>query len=240
MSHHGGRKKSIHVSSRLAASVAIACGCATGCFAIFPLDAYGPGAGDGGDSAETSVSDPDASRPDATRDASTLEGGSIAFVTSERFAGRGVNGLEGADSRCAGIAREAGLDGSFKALLGDRQTDLKSRLRADAGRIVTRNGVLVAESLDDLLANGPRTPFVEDERGTAVQTGGGCNDGRAAWTGALPDGGPGATDCNRWDGFPTPSTDGTAGTIGSTTAGLWLSACSRPCENAASLYCLQQ
>jgi len=240
MSGHEVHSKKSRVSSRLVAAIAVGCGCVTGCFAIFPLDAYGPGAGDGGDPPETSAPDPDASRPDAAREASAIEGGSIAFVTSERIAGRGVNGLEGADSRCAAIARDAGLDGSFKALLGDRQTDLGSRLRSDAGRIVTRNGVLVAESLDDLLANGPRTPFVEDERGTAVQTGGGCNDGRAAWTGALPDGGAGASDCNRWDGFPAPSADGTAGTIGATGAGQWLSACSRPCENAASLYCLQQ
>lgn len=238
MSRHPRQRKRRFVSSRLVAAAALGCGCATGCFAIFPLDAYGPGAGDGGEPAETSVTNPDAARPDATGEASTAEGGSIAFVTSERIAGRGINGLEGADSRCAAIARDAALDGSFKAILGDRGTDLKSRLRSDAGRIVTRNGVVLADSLDDLLANGPRAPFVEDERGTAVQTGGTCTDGRAAWTGALPDGGASSSDCTRWDGF-TPN-DGTAGTIGATSSGQWLSACARPCENTASLYCLQQ
>lgn len=227
------KPKRIRVT-RVLAAAAFACAGASGCFALFPLDEYGPGAADG--SVPVGDADVDGARVDAPSDADLRYEGSIAFVTSARLTSGAVNGIANADIVCQLLAADAGIDASFKAFLGDRANDATQRLRLDGGRIVTRRGGLVAESWTELLTRGPKNAFYEDERGNAVARGGTCEDGGAVWTGAMSDGGRTSDDCSRWDENTPP---GAAGLLGETSPRA-ISACLRPCGNPASLYCFQQ
>ncbi len=229
-------KRSARVRTvRRSAAIALVLGGLSGCFALFDLDGYGPGPSEVDEAGAIDVVPDrrDASAPDVRYE------GSIAFVTSVPIGGRAFNGVANADVFCTFLASDAGLDASFRAFLGDRQTDPANRLVLDGGRIVTRQGQLVAESWSELLTTGPRVAIAETERGVVVVASGTCEDGGAVWTGALPDGGRYPNDdCGRWGLGPT-SGNGHAGALGKK-GPEWASACDRPCTNPASLLCFQQ
>lgn len=208
---------------------------ASGCFALFSLDEYGPAeardATDGG-------GDADATARDATAADASAPGRTV-FVTRETFSGD-VGGLDGGDDKCQRVAVDAGLEGTFRAWLGDSRNGTLERFVLDAGPLRLTNGTLVAASTLDLAARGPQSAIVVDQRGEMVTLGGGCGDGGlVAWTGTLPDGGSaGSLDCARWRSGAAPGT-GNAGLVGGP-AGTWTMACVRGCQTAAALYCIAQ
>lgn len=214
------------------AAVSVAC---AGCFALFDVEGYGPAieADDGGGGADATL---DARADvDAGFDAGDTR---LVFLTREAFAGGTLSSNEGADELCELAARDAGLDASFMALIGDRNAPAATRVSADGGALVTVTGELVARSVTDLFASGPAVAIDVDPLGARVEVVADCFDGgTAVWTGAFLDGGEQTWgDCSNW-----ASVSG-VGIIGRplTRAPDWLAACYRSCAESASLYCIER
>jgi hypothetical protein len=219
------------VATVLAAGIVLA---TTGCFALFSLDGYGPlaEAPDGSVDADT--------KSDAAVDArDAAPPGRTIFVTSQTFTGD-LGTRDGGDSKCQSAAKDAGLPGTYRAWLSEQGSGVLDRLVTDAGPLRLVNGAMVASSTADLAKAGPRTGIVLDERGTK-RGGGVCEDGGLiAWTGTGPDGSAPTmfgSDCAQWR--TSGGQPGLAGLVGSTDDS-WTSACTRPCNQQAALYCIQQ
>ncbi len=75
------------------------------------------------------------------------------FVTSELYMGD-LGGLAGADTKCQSLADKAGLTGTFKAWLGTFEVPPTTRLYHSPGRYKRVDGVVVADSFEQLM-NGP-------------------------------------------------------------------------------------
>lgn len=119
----------------------------------------------------------------------------IVFIT--RHAGTGdIGGPEGADAICNQEAAEAGLPGTFRALLGADgvgPNDDASFFRSENG-YCRADYVAFADSWVDLVLNGPSMPLVVKADGTAFLVG----DTVFAWTGLDKDMQPTLNDCNAW------------------------------------------
>lgn len=129
----------------------------------------------------------------------------LVFASSATFTGN-LGGLAGADQRCAALAADAGLSGTFLAFLStvsdggvvaapDRFTGPDPwilRQRDARGRLL--------KPFDDAasLRSPPRSPVDQDEHGRVLF----LSDKRQVWTGTLLDGGLDA---------PTPMRDTTCG-----------------------------
>jgi len=223
-------REAARAPKRLLAFVALSIA-SSGCFALFELGEYGPPS----PVEEAGPAQDQAAPPQV--ETGPPPGAKTVFVTRQAFRGGDLAGLAGADSLCTKSATDAGVSGTFKALLNDRESSIGSRLVLDAGPLVTRSGRLVAPTVSDLFVSGPRTAIDVDERGQAVAVSQDCGNGATAvWTGSTTDGGPASTnDCSRWS-----AVSGAGGAGIPVTDGNWISACSRTCEKAALLYCVQQ
>ncbi|MBX3192483.1 MAG: hypothetical protein KF819_36165 [Labilithrix sp.] len=209
----------------------------TGCFALFDLDGYGtlPAAEDAGPDALDA-----AAKPDAVDAAPRPR---IVFVTRERWSGD-LGGLDGGDARCQAVAADAGLAGAWTAWLSDGE-------RLDGGAGGTKvlldgrplrlpNGALVAAKATDLASRGPLAPIDVDQHGRPIEAGTGCdNGGVPVWTATLSDGGALENediDCGNWS---RTFGAGVVGIVGGGDAD-WTVACTRPCAQAAALYCFER
>ena len=119
------------------------------------------------------------------------------FITSETYHGNKLEGLAGADARCAFLAAKAGLDNPlrFKAWLSTPTVSAASRLRHSAGRYVLVNGMPVAYGWDALTSEDLLLPITLDEKSQMVPV-------TLVWTGSHPNGEPvqdGSAFCNDWD-----------------------------------------
>ena len=120
----------------------------------------------------------------------------LVFVTSEEYKGGVFGGLDGADQRCRSLAAQAGLPNfaGFKAWLSDSRTSAAERLFHSRGRYVLVNGLVVADSWDDLVAGELQNPISTTQLSESKDY--------VAWTGTNPDGSAiqGADHCGDWAG----------------------------------------
>ena len=118
----------------------------------------------------------------------------LVFATSEVFTPKLIGGLDLADGICRQLAGSAALPNwkTYTAWLSDSTHDARDRVHHGRGRYLRPDGVLVADSFDDLLAGPLLAPILVDEHGATVNNG--------AWTGTRPDGTavPGAWHCDDW------------------------------------------
>ncbi|MGB1017198.1 MAG: hypothetical protein ACPG4T_23880, partial [Nannocystaceae bacterium] len=178
------------------------------------------------------------------------EGFRLVFVSSVTFDGSlqggglpspndNATGVALADFRCQQLADKEGLDGTFHAWLSDNNGTNKSNA---ASRIVGAdtntsyrmpNGVLVANSWTQLLAEGPSNPIVYREDGMPL------DDVPAwVWTNTNLEGQSlTANTCGGW----TQNMNNTIGHTGITVMGPdWTdSAMAYTCQKSYRLYCFQ-
>lgn len=88
----------------------------------------------------------------------------LVFVTSSVHWGR-LGGIEGADTACSRRASEANLPGTYLAWIADSVASPDTRFARAEGAYLRTDGELVADSYDDLIANGPRVTISVNERG---------------------------------------------------------------------------
>jgi len=69
------------------------------------------------------------------------------FVTSESYRGN-LGGLSGADSKCQTQAENAGLTGTWKAILSDRRNHAKDRIEINGWIYNTRNNIVAFSEAD--------------------------------------------------------------------------------------------
>jgi len=105
-----------------------------------------------------------------------------------------ANGFEGADFHCQRLAANAGLDGTWQALLGLEDLGPKERL-AITGAVQNTNGDVVANDAYDFWDGALLAGIAFDENGDEVP-----GTTIRVWTGSSATGGHGTTDCNDWSG----------------------------------------
>jgi hypothetical protein len=232
------------------------------CFALFPLDDYGPGSSPTADGPSTESGNDGISPPpgDAlAEDVYVHPDGRVMFVSSTRVTGD-FGSIDAGDTICDQAAKRAGLTGVFRAWLSDGNGHSPvddwdaSFFDADpdaAGpAIVTTRGRLLALNFHDLSANGPRHPFAfdENEQPLFLPDSGPCEDldaGGFAWTNTNASGsrfGGGMFEhCQQWTSATTTGRGGALREGGA--ASDWTAViCSGPvdCATHASLYCFEQ
>ena len=124
----------------------------------------------------------------------------------------------------------------FRAWLSDSKTHARDHFKTGRGRIVLVNGLVVADSFDDLLAGKLQTPIEATEKAETYHG--------PVWTGTTPEGllVPGATNCADWTSFSISKT-AYYGYSDRTTAEWTLSASfdnPTPCISPCAVYCLEQ
>lgn len=120
------------------------------------------------------------------------------FLTSESFDGN-LGGLTGADLKCQTAASTAGLTGTYKAWLSDSITAVKDRLSHSTVPYVRTDGVVVANSWNDLTDGTLKEQIVCDEN-RQCQFVDIDNYWLPAWTDSTV---AGNRDCNCNDGLDT-------------------------------------
>ncbi len=232
---------------RRGVAVAALAALASGCFALFELDGYGP--------ATVDVEMPDSMVLDApSLDAEVADVAprptKIVFVTSEVFAvGQGFSqDIASAHSRCNVVAKRAGIEGEFKAWLSNSDADPASEFAAlkndggDTNAFVTLSGTLIASSYAELADSGPRVAIDVTETKERAETAPEdvCQQPFVVWTATSSAGTRETSQGNCVDWRATSSSQN--GGVGRIAAGptAWTSACQIPCNQRAHLYCFQQ
>ncbi len=121
----------------------------------------------------------------------------VVFVSSERYQAGYLESLQVADGLCVNMAVDVPTIANplkFRAWLSDSETHARDRFATSRGRIVLVNGLVVADSWDDLLAGKLQNP-IEVTADSQTYHGG-------VWTGTRPDGlGAGSTYCDDWTSY---------------------------------------
>jgi len=159
-----------------------------------------------------------------------------AFVTSVQGTGKlsgwteaaGAAGLAGGDAICQSLAANAGLEGTFVALLSSNTVDAKDRITTD-GPWTRVDRVLVADNKNDLFDGTLDAPINLTEAGESLSTN--------VWTGSNADGTTYAKTCVGWTD-EGGAQDGRYGISGDA-ASSWISTDADPCASTFSLYCLE-
>jgi hypothetical protein len=168
------------------------------------------------------------------------------FVTSARFAGGGLGGLDGADAICTKVAAGAGLLGAYRAWLSDGTGSPSTRFTQDGGPYRLVNGAIVANKWSALTTRPLRHAIDLTEVSTAPPTATGACPGTTVWSNTNSDGTlstAGGFDCGQWDS--PQGLSASWGLAGSTTE--WSGSCdaintdpATTCSSLAALYCFEQ
>jgi len=89
------------------------------------------------------------------------------FVSSQTYVGN-LGGLAGADQLCQQLAITAGLYGTYKAWLSDGRSNPNTTFRHSGSGYRLRNGVVIANSWNQLVTSGVLSPIIIDENGRTV------------------------------------------------------------------------
>lgn len=102
-------------------------------------------------------------------------------------------GVAAADAYCDAEARSAGIEGQYRAWLGDESTTAPSRIARSADGYARTDGVLVANDYADLTDGGLNAPINVSARGEVIQ-------GVQAWSNIHLGGSvyPGTAACQGW------------------------------------------
>jgi hypothetical protein len=166
----------------------------------------------------------------------------VMFVTSTTFTGN-LGGQAGADLKCQAAATNstsAAIRMSSSRMVAWISTGntndpgMTARLPAGAATFARVDGKLIAGSVSELLSGTIRINIVEDESGSAIQTG---NLNGASWTGTQTNGKTSGNTCADW----TAMNAGNSGDIGqaSEVNANWTDAGPVQCNQTKHLYCLE-
>jgi hypothetical protein len=155
--------------------------------------------------------------------------GHRAFATSTTTVGD-FGGLSAGDGICNDRATEAGLEGTFRALLSDAATDARDRIVL-TGPVRNMVGEVVATDAADLWDGAIQGTIDYDENGVELQV------AALAWTGSAPDG-TAASDCVGWT-IATNSDFGMQGDLTATDS-KWIANNDGRCNRDHHLYCVEQ
>jgi hypothetical protein len=229
--------------TRTAVAAIVIAALASGCFALFPLDDYGPPSGDGG------ASDVSRDGPPGGPDAAVFNG-KVVFVTADSVqvgGDAGFDGTFGANEICNKAASRVGLPGTFLAWLSNGKDAPLFSVFLDGGvdntQIVTTDHRLVASNYAELRDSGPRLAIAATEDGKRLPDGvlvadGGCTGDGLVWTGTKGQPADGPSGCQAWtSSFPFDK--GGVGRI-SADRTQWTFVCNQACNLTAHLYCFQQ
>jgi cysteine-rich repeat protein len=118
----------------------------------------------------------------------------LVFVSSQRYQGWAIGGINAADQRCRGLALAAGLarPESYRAWLSTPSMPVSARFNHSRGRYTLVNGTVIADDWDALTSGVLLHPILVDEFSQ-------IHDFRA-WTGTLASGdaAPGSNFCGDW------------------------------------------
>jgi hypothetical protein len=189
---------------------------------------------DGSASTTNSTTDSTTGLPPPTSSAgsaTTTAGGAghLVFATSTFHTGA-LGGLAGADTVCTSLANDAGLPGTFLAIMSDDQTAAADRLTID-GPVRTMDDLVVANDAADLWDGMLDAAIVVTELGTTDANG-------AVWTGTTVSGQSFATNCSNWTTSSVQSFGG-RGLKAQTTAD-WIESPQDRCSHSFHLYCIEQ
>lgn len=154
------------------------------------------------------------------------------FVSSQLYTGA-LGGLAGADLKCTGLARAAGLVRNYKVILSDQPQGIhaSSRIQANANvYVLDAGGVahLVKDSLATVWSSQSLLYAVKYNEFGNLTAGG-------VWTGTSGTGAASGSHCTSWSGTGF-------GLQGASTAtnGSWMSNAGAPCATNARIYCISQ
>ena len=165
--------------------------------------------------------------------APVAEAGRLAFLTREGFTPGG--GLAAADALCQSEAVEAGLKGSFLALLSTEQAGAATRFSSSGPLWVRPDGVPLAASAAELFGGGwLRVPLSVTADGTAYR------GNELVWTGSQDPNTAGSSvqSCSSWSSG-SGATQGRAGRSGLIDINFY-SAIDLPCSSKRPIYCLEE
>lgn len=171
----------------------------------------------------------------------------IIFATRDPIANGFFGGLEAGDNFCQASANQAGLTGTYKAVLSDNNIDARDRFRvlANDALLVNTNGDAVAQGCSGLWVTGALAPVKFDQFGNDVTLGG--TRIVRLWTGTKSDGTSSGNNCNNWT---APGNGNGSGSLGraDVNLGSWIQStvssnlCNGPFNQAnpaPHLYCVQ-
>jgi hypothetical protein len=169
---------------------------------------------------------------------SSLEAGTSAnykraFVTAATFDGN-LGGVAGANTKCSTAASNAGLAGTWKAIIADGGNSVYNNISISAATF-DFDGNYIANSTYGLFSYDLTTKlFIStDENGTAIA------EAAKVWTGSTSSGYASGNSCSNWSSNSAAST----GTYGIKTEA-WslerISDSTATCDTVAHLYCVQQ
>ena len=123
------------------------------------------------------------------------------FLTSEDYGGS-FGGVSGANSQCKSLAEEAGLPNAltYRAWMSDDAFNPDEWFYKSKGRYVRTDGIVVADSWEDLTDGAIQNPINVNENGDEVL-------GGAVWTNTTPAGleHPDSADCLGWTTTDVPN-----------------------------------
>jgi hypothetical protein len=163
----------------------------------------------------------------------------IAFITSNTFRPSDAEGLMGADSLCANEAAQAGLAGSWKALLATSTAAAASRFAGYSGNYRRPDGIVIGSSAAIMSGSALQSGIWQTASGLyqPTATGVGSNEHLVFAGSVTPDvAGTAATTCNDWT-----SSGGTAsaGKMNYASTKWWDGSFAQACGTSARTYCLQ-
>jgi cysteine-rich repeat protein len=115
------------------------------------------------------------------------------FITSEKYFGSEIQGIQGAHQICSNHANSAGLEGNWKAWISDSTQSPSTYFFHSDVKYQLLNEDIVALNWEDLIDGLLLEPISTNEFGQAVT-------GWNVWTGTNADGTPHSNNCNDWTG----------------------------------------
>jgi hypothetical protein len=155
------------------------------------------------------------------------------FLSSTTYDGN-LGGLSGADAKCQGLAKAAGLPGIYKAWLSDNTGAPSARFVASSSPYQLITGKPIAANFADLTDGNLLARISVTEKGGAYGT------TVYTWANTKSDGTSASTTehCSNWG----PSAAGSAGNVGDASLSdlRWTKDISAFCNTLRHLYCFQQ
>lgn len=153
-----------------------------------------------------------------------------AFVSSVTYDSN-LGGIAGADAKCAQLASDAGLPGTFLAWISDGVTDPASRfVRSATPYVATVDNTVIANDWADLTDGTLDFPITYSEYGVIVSD--------SVFTNVNPDGTTkdATNHCNGW------GAGGTNANLGRSiySSGLWTNYQTAACGTSERIYCFEQ
>ncbi len=164
----------------------------------------------------------------------------IVFVSSMTIEVPDLGSAAAADEHCTLLAAEAGLEGEFRAWVGDAQTSPATGFGKAGGKWVLLDQKLVATSWTDLTDGTLHNPINVNEHGQAASTSVLCGEPPTVltYTGVEFDGTTAELNCDEWSNSSATTFVGDAGQLGD---GNWTrSPCELECNVKLPIYCFEQ